>query len=144
MPFFAFSQRAIFLEIGGNSGLAAVNYEKVFKEKPGLEFNYRLGFTVLPNSDRTSFIFPVMINIIKGRGNHKLDFGLGQGLTIASDLNAYLRGLINIGYRYQVEDKRLFLRVNYTPFISYLFDLQYEHWAGLSIGYKLKEKQSEK
>ena len=81
-----------------------------------------------------------MINSIIGNNSHKLEFGLGQGITITTKGSFFPLTTAAIGYRYQRETKNWFYRVTYTPLISYLVDFQIQQWGGISIGYTFKNK----
>ena len=81
-----------------------------------------------------------MLNSLIGKHSHKLELGIGQGLTVTTKGSFFLLTIPTIGYRYQNETKNMFYRVTYTPLISYLFDFQMQQWAGISIGYTLNNK----
>jgi hypothetical protein len=85
-------------------------------------------------------VFPLMANVMIGRTAHKLEAGLGQGITVTTRGSFFVLGTAAIGYRYQPEEKRIFYRVTYTPLVSYLVDFQVQQWFGASIGYAFNKK----
>lgn len=133
-------QKSVFLEIAGSGGLGSINYESHFYKKGMTEFTWRLGFSIAPidKNNGTAIIFPVMINSLIGKKMHKLELGLGQGLTITTKGSPFALTTASIGYRYQSENKNWFYKVAYTPLISYLVDFQVQQWGGISIGYTFK------
>ncbi len=135
-------QRTIFLELGGSAGLESFNYEKEFKSINNLSLRYRSGFSYAPidKNNGSSLIFPLMIHGLIGKKNHKLELGFGQGITITTRLHFFSLTTPAIGYRFESPESNWIFRASYTPLISYLIDFQYQHWAGLSVGYKLKSK----
>ncbi|MBN2776611.1 MAG: hypothetical protein JXR36_03160 [Bacteroidales bacterium] len=133
------AQSNIYLEIAGTGGLGSINYEKVFKPEKDLSYSLRTGFSIAPidKNNGVALIFPVMFNGIYGQNKHKLEFGLGQSFTLSTKGSFFIMGVSNLGYRLEPDDKNYFFRLSYTPIISYLIDFQWQHWAGISIGYKL-------
>ena len=134
--------RYAFFELGGSGGFGSFNFEKCFLQKGNIDFTFRSGisFTPIDRNNGVGIIFPLLVNMQVGNGSNKLEVGVGQGITITTKGNFFFLMPALIGWRYQKPDKRIFYRVSYTPLISYLFDFQYQHFAGLSIGYTLKEK----
>jgi hypothetical protein len=148
-------KRSIFLEIGGSGGLGSINFEKPFwiPSDYGPRFrdicgsppyssyylNWRAGISVTPidKNNGVALIFPLLVNWIYGTGNHKLEVGGGLAPTITTKGSFYVKSPLVLGYRFQPADKKLFYRVTYTPIIGWLVDFQWQHWAGISIGYTL-------
>lgn len=135
-------RKSVFLEIAGSGGLGSINYEKTFLKKNFSELTWRAGLSIAPidKNNGAGFVFPLMAHSIIGKSVHKIEFGLGQGITITTKGNFFALTTASLGYRYQHEEKKWFYRVTYTPLISYLVDFQVQQWAGLSIGYTLKNK----
>jgi hypothetical protein len=131
--------QAVYLELGGSGGLGSINYERVFREGATVAWAWRAGFSGAPidRNNGTALVFPVMAHALVGRTAHRLDLGLGQGLTVTTRGSAFARATTTIGYRYAPPDGRFFGRLAYTPILSYLVDRQIEHWGGLVIGYRL-------
>lgn len=135
-------RKSIFLEIAGSGGFGSFNYEKQFLKKDITEFTWRAGFSIAPIDKNNGFglVFPLMVNILIGKNAHKLEMGLGQGITVTTKGQPFILGTALVGYRYQREDKKWFYRVTYTPLISYLVDFQVQQWFGVSIGYTFNNK----
>ncbi len=139
LPYSGQSQSpGIFLELGGSAGFASLNFERSFLTKKNLDLKWRVGFSTLPidKNNGISLIFPVLAEVLVGKGAHKFEGGLGQTFTVSTQGNIFLLMPAVIGYRYQPPDKRIFFRASYTPIISYLLNFQYQNWGGLSIGYR--------
>lgn len=135
-------RRSLFFELGGSGGLGSFNYEKHFYKKNNTEFTWRAGLSFAPidKNNGTGIVFPLMLNSLMGKNAHKLELGLGQGITLTTKAQFFLLTTAAVGYRYQNESKPWFYRVTYTPLISYLVDFQVQHWGGLSIGYTFNNK----
>ncbi|MFK7921251.1 MAG: hypothetical protein AB8H47_04805 [Bacteroidia bacterium] len=131
--------RSLSLELGGSAGLASINYEKAFREAANLKLAYRIGLSGFP-IDRNSgiaFVLPFALQARWGTGPHKLETAMGFSLSFTTRVKFFSQAIPAIGYRYQASDKRLFYKIAYTPLISFLFNWQYQHWAGITIGYDL-------
>jgi hypothetical protein len=140
---FAFTGKGqhLFLEFGGNGGLGSLNFEKRFLQKEKLALNWRLGFSLAPidRNNGTGIVLPVMVNGLYGRGPHFAELGLGEGFTVTTRGAFFLRATGNLSYRYQHPDKRITFRAGYTPIVSHIFTFQWQHWAGVSVGYQLNK-----
>lgn len=138
----ALTQRYAFLEVAGSGGLGSLNYERPFLQKNNSTFTGRVGFSIAPIDKNNGFglVFPVMANVMIGKNAHKLEAGLGQGITFTTKGSFFVRTTAALGYRYQPAEKRIFYRVTYTPLISYLIDFQVEQWFGASIGFTFHKK----
>ena len=132
-------RNSLYLEIGGSGGFGSFNYESIFKQKKNFRWMFRTGIsgTYIDKNNGAAFIFPVMIHCVYGQ-KHGIDIGIGQALTITTRGSAFLRMPLSIGYRLEPADKRVFYRFSYTPIVSYLIDFQWQHWAGITLGYKLR------
>lgn len=139
-------RKSVFLEIAGSGGLGSLNYESHFLRKNVTELTWRAGLSVAPidKNNGIGLVFPLMANALIGQQSHKLELGLGQGITITTKGNIFALTTAAIGYRYQSDSKPWFYRVTYTPLISYLVDFQLQNWAGVSVGYTLNLKKNEK
>lgn len=123
-----------------------MNYERVFRLIPKLDAAARGGFgfdNLIDFSDNfnPNFVLPVMAILTYGN-NHKIEVGVGQtySSTIETEVStgdparmSNFSTTFNIGYRYQNPDKRILIRVGYTPYIEY--NERYVNWAGVSIGF---------
>lgn len=130
----------IYLELGGSGGVGSINYEQQFYRSTQVQLYWRAGFSVAPidRNNGTGLVFPVMVHLTYGNAAHKLDAGLGQGITLTTKGKFFSLTTAAVGYRLEPVNSRLFFRFSYTPLISYLVDFQVQHWAGISIGYHLK------
>ena len=130
----------VYFELGGSGGFGSFNYEKIFAHRnPKMRFLLRpgLSFTPIDKNNGFALIFPVLVHGVYGE-KHCLDVGIGQTFTITSKGQFFFRAPLSIGYRLEPKESRMFYRFSYTPIVSYLFDQQWEHWGGISIGYKIK------
>ncbi len=136
-------RRSVFFETAGSGGLGSINYEKLFHQNENIEFTWRAGISIAPidRNNGVGIVFPLMVNGLFGKRAHKLELGLGQGVTITTKGSGFILATAAIGYRYQHESKKWFYRITYTPLISYLIDFQVQQWAGVSIGYTLTKKE---
>jgi len=129
--------RYISFELGGSGGIASINFEKTLTVLGSNRYSMRYGLSFAPidKNNGNAFIFPVMIHGKWGKNNHFADVGIGQSFTITTRGSAFVRMPLSMGYRFEPENKRYYLRASYTPIISYLFNFQWENWAGLTFGY---------
>lgn len=134
--------RGVFLEIAGSGGLGSINYESIFFQRDLVAVSFRSGLSIAPidRNNGTGLVFPVMLNALIGSSHHRLEAGIGQGITITTKGSFYLLTTMAMGYRFQRHDSPWFYRVSYTPLLSYLLDVQYQHWAGISVGYTFPNK----
>ncbi len=129
-----------YFELGGTGGVGSFNYERIFAYREKTRFSWRLGLCGLPidKNNGVSIIFPAAVNAISGKGKHLLETGIGMGTTVTTKGAFFSLITPIIGYRYENFPKRLFFRVTYTPLVSLWYAPQYQHWAGISIGWRLK------
>ncbi len=153
--------RNLYFELGGSGGLASINFEKPlwvpsdygpkFRDMcgspphSGYYFGWRFGFSMTPidKNNGVALIFPVMVNWIYGCGKHKLELGAGLAPAVTTKAAFYIKSPLVLGYRFEPKDKKWFARVSYTPIVGWLVDYQWQHWAGISLGYKLGGKHEE-
>ena len=135
-------KNSIYLELAGSGGFGSINFEQIFFKKNITELSWRAGLSFAPidKNNGTGIVFPLMINALLGKNSHKLEMGLGQGITVTTRGSAFALTTAVLGYRFQPSTKRWFWRVSYTPLISYLVDFQIQHWGGVSVGYTFKNK----
>ncbi len=135
-------KHAVFIELLGSGGFGSINYENQFLTKPKFALTFRTGLSVAPidKNNGAGIVFPVMVNVLFGKGPHKLEFGLGQGITVTTRGSFFTLTTAVAGYRFQRKDRPWFYRATYTPLISYLVDFQVQQWGGLSIGYSFGKK----
>lgn len=133
------SGKYVSFELAGSGGIASFNYEKVFQSFGSDHFYMRYGISFSPVdvNNGTAIIFPIMFQSKWGGNGHYADLGIGQAITITTRGSGYIRMPLSMGYRFEPTDKRYYLRAAYTPIVSYLFNFQWENWAGLTFGYQL-------
>lgn len=136
-------RRSVFFEIAGSGGLGSFNYEKEFYKRNNTEFTWRTGLSIAPidRNNGAGIVFPLMVNGLFGKSAHKLELGVGQGITITTKGSGFILATSAAGYRYQPGSKKWFYRIIYTPLISYLVDFQVQQWAGVSIGYTFTKRE---
>jgi hypothetical protein len=97
-------RKSIFLEIAGSGGLGSMNYEQVLFKKKHTEFTWRAGLSLAPidKNNGTGIVVPLMMNAIISKNSHKLELGLGQGITplisYLVDVQMQQWGGVSIGY----------------------------------------------
>lgn len=133
-------KRSVFFELGGSGGLGSLNYESSFFRKEKTELLWRIGWSLAPidKNNGVGIVFPVMIQSLWGERAHKMELGLGQGITFTTRGRFFILTTAALGYRFQPGEKKWFFRATYTPLISYLFDFQVQQWGGISFGYSFK------
>jgi hypothetical protein len=141
--------RNLFLELGGSGGLGSVNYEWMKLPGSGNDasasawsrgIRLGIGFTPVDKNNGVVLIVPVMGTMIynKNKSPHGIEISAGIAPSITTKGSWYVKSPLALGYRYAPDDKKLFYRITYTPIVGWLVDYNWQHWAGISIGYKLK------
>lgn len=147
--------KGMFLELGGSGGLGSINYEHTLWDPASHQpvrdncggyppirhtFTWRAGISATPidKNNGVVLIFPVMANMIYGLGTHKVEAGTGVALSITTKGSWYIKSPVMIGYRFEPPTSKLFFRVNYTPIFGWLVDVNWQHWAGISLGYRFE------
>lgn len=131
------AKKAVYLEVGGSSGIYAVNYSKIFHQKGKFKLNASAGFSMWPNEKIDSKtiwlpVIPIEVSAFYGKSNHHLEMGFGftsyLDKTTAIDFETFelsdkvVFGAfipLRVGYRYQKPEGGFFFRIGYTP----LFDV---------------------
>ena len=134
-------RKSLYFEIAGSGGIGSMNFEKSFVSRNHYELTWSAGLSLAPidKNNGTVIVFPLMIHSLIGKSNHKLELGLGQGITVTTKGSAFALATAAVGYRYLTKKERWYYRLSYTPLISYLVDFQVQNWAGISIGYNLNQ-----
>jgi hypothetical protein len=131
------AERSVHLELGGVGGLWSLNMERSLGRN---QWYFQYGITYLPTGTHHVFTSPLLIKKVFGQKNHRLETGIGQGFSLAfqeGKPKVFARGILLTGWRYQKEESPWIFRAFYSPLISYLVDLQYQHWAGIGVGLQL-------
>ncbi|MEL6624904.1 MAG: hypothetical protein AAFQ83_23235 [Bacteroidota bacterium] len=133
-------QQHLSIELGGIGGLGSINWETPLHQQENFTLTFRTGFSFIPidRNNGSALVFPQLIHGIYGKELHFVDLGIGLAPSITTTLGgAYVRMPASIGYRLQPKDKPYYFRIAYTPLVSFLLDLQWEHWAGITYGIRL-------
>ena len=137
----AHTQSPVYLSVEalGSGGLGSINVEKTWIDRSPWALQGRLGFSFLPIDANTgaALVFPLLLHGLYGPGDHRADLGIGQALTLTTKGGLFARMPLVAGYRWQPRDRKVFVRVAYTPLVSYLVDFQWEHRGGIAIGYRI-------
>lgn len=144
---FPSGKTSLFFEIGGSSWLYSINID----HKIHPNFSLRGGLAALATGDFSFLGAPILVNALHGQGSHRFEIGVGTLLgsfsnhsnkvhfsnaTQAGEKKDFIFLAFNTGYRYQPINKKLFVRVAYTPFVT---SEGWQHWAGIGIGFTLSK-----
>jgi len=132
------ANNSVYLELGGNSVVYSINYERNFDTHWG----WRVGLGSVWVGDEFGFGVPVLVNKYWGAkdSNHKFETGIGftyfsaYTRSIFEDDRSYgqtVVGTASIGYRYLPKTEGLTYKVAFTPLIQRGF----LPWVGFSVGY---------
>ena len=130
-------------ELAGSGGFGSLNFEHNILDHTSVDLNVRYGFSFTPidKNNGANLIFPIMLHCLIGENEHKLDLAAGQAISITTKGSFFLSAPLAIGYRFCPLDKNYYLRCSYTPLLSYLIDVQWQHWAGITFGYHFNRKK---
>ncbi len=144
-------KNAIYLELGGNSILYGINYERGLSRLGKQIFATSLGygFSSSKIGEFNEIVIPIEVKLINGidKKNH-LEYGLGATYFYDSDRpDNVVNGVnvpqskhrvvnfVRIGYRYTSNQGFLF-RIGVTPLISRKFKPVVNLWGGISLGFR--------
>ncbi|WP_210486097.1 hypothetical protein [Rufibacter aurantiacus] len=149
-------KNTIFFEIGGNSFLYSLNYDRLLVKKPNWGLAGRIGGSylrdtgVFENTDNHFYAVPLELSLLVGKSNHQLEIGAGATPFYkdyqeesGKDNWSSVAPNARIGYRYQKSDGGLFFKAGFTPLIAFKKDynsINPKHvypWAGLAFGYTI-------
>ncbi|MFT5859385.1 MAG: hypothetical protein ACI865_001486 [Flavobacteriaceae bacterium] len=134
--------QSLYLELAGSGGFGSLNFEWKFRTRGHFRWMLRTGISgsYIDANNGAVLIFPLMVHAVYSPNvqKHSIDFGIGQSPSITTNGSFFVRTPISIGYRLEPQDKRVFYRFSYTPIVSNIVNFQWEHWGGITIGYKLK------
>lgn len=130
-----------YFELGGSGGVGSFNYEKIFFSRPAIQTGWRVGFSLAPidRNNGAGIVLPIHFITLIGPKKNQLDLGFGQGITLTTKGSFFALTNLVVGWRHAFKNEKWYLRVAYTPLVSYITDFQWQHWAGISIGYNLKK-----
>lgn len=128
-------------ELAGSGGVGSINYERSFLDKPATDLFWRTGLSVAPidKNNGVAFVFPLMIHTLIGNSVFRPDIGVGQTISITTKGHIFFMLPASAGCRLQPENKNYYLRLAYTPIISYLLDFQIQHWGGFTYAYSFNK-----
>jgi hypothetical protein len=139
---------AVYLEMGGASGFASLNYDLTINQ----DYVFRLGisldlFLAMSDSDNDPTFEPVedfsavlALSKLYGSDQHKIETGAGVVFG-GSNLTKYDYPkppgmMVNIGYRfYTLKSRGLSTRLAFTPILN---EEGFNPWIGFSIGISFK------
>ncbi|MBC7863249.1 MAG: hypothetical protein IAF38_09755 [Bacteroidia bacterium] len=137
-----------YIELGGNSGLYSLNYERIFVNTPAFKFFSRIGAGPLPNGKHFSQIYLAEENFCFGKNGRYLEAGIGltfqrkwvedcdENKTFAYG-NLYY-GIFRLGVRFQPENKGTVFRIGLTPTMYYKDQcsngFSFQFFGGISYG----------
>ena len=139
----------VFLELGGNSLLWSINYDRMITEKISVRVGY--GSIPIESTDEDEFDavtitvapVPIVANYLLGSGNHKLEIGAGilyimvDGEVDFGGASVSGSGSVTattgvLGYRYHRATGGFSFRISFTPImlVGEMIPM-----GGLSLGY---------
>lgn len=140
-------EKYLTIELGGSGGLGSINFEKEFFQNEKTRISFRTGFSFMPidKNNGSVLIFPQMVQYRYGNGKHFALLGMGLTPSITTTLSGvYIRMPLSFGYGFEPPHKKYCFRMAYTPLVSFLFDLQWQHWGGVTFAYKLNSRKDSK
>lgn len=143
-------KHALLFSIGGEGGIYTLAYEKQFTNQKTIKPFFRIGISVLPIDQRTTFALPISSGVIYNKSKINIFLGAGVGSSVSyysfggSAWRLYSRLFIESGLRHYFNDGRYSVSIRYVPFISFIENFQYENWGAITFGIHLKSKQNEK
>jgi hypothetical protein len=134
------AKNAVYVEVGGNGVGYTINYDRKLGDKFSLRGGIEFWGVVSSEGGAGIVLAPVMVNYLAGRGDNRLELGLGKLFAQVgagySDSQYWSR--INgdtwtgtIGFRHQPRRGGFLFRVGLTPIIVKDFTFL---WAGGSVG----------
>lgn len=127
-------KNSLYLEVGGSGLIYSINYDRVIQDR----FSVRAGAAVYGDS---GFFVPVLGNYLLGKGNSRLELGLGIaafsitfGFFDSEEEVSRILGTASFAYRYQKPGGGIFGKAGFTPLFNGSGVLP---WFGASIGYTL-------
>lgn len=152
-----YSRNTFFFEGLGRAVNFSFNYERRYIPAPQIKLGIQAG--IAPDIQQVKI--PLSLSVLYGPEPHHLEVGGGMVLPFNSELTAhkYIYNRLRlaedqiythafVGYRYQPDLGGFFFRIGYTPMWGVLYNplmdpfyrlgKKIQHWAGVSVGYSLK------
>ena len=117
---------------------------------------YRTELNYLDNNHSLDVAVPIEVSYLRGKENHYLELGIGMTPWYENYISLIetpdgtrvkhlaILAFGRLGYRYQKKDGGIFFKLGFTPMVQFN-DKVYKYkdksvvlWAGLAIGYTLK------
>lgn len=109
-----FPKNTVYLELAGSAITYSINYDRIFYQKNKFKFSYRLGLSILPLSHTdiidgrdtpakhsTTYLVPLGFNIIHGRGNRFIEFGVVSAIGYGNKTRIVKENPLTLVYDYQ-------------------------------------------
>jgi hypothetical protein len=116
---------AAYFELLGSGGLYSVNYERAVTRSVRVRVGAGSWRAESFWSDAETRIrtFPVMLQVVPGRGAHRLEAGIGllpghSGRDVGVS-SGFLSLIASVGYRYEPPQRRFIFRAGFTPFYGF-------------------------
>lgn len=136
-------RNAVYLELGGSSGLYSLNYERTVPINDLAQFNFGIGGSVYAFSIWTTTLVtgaPVSASIALGRKKHKFEAGIGAAFLWLDVEDFLYTPNVNMGYRFEGDNGFLLkagimgtLIVDPDPNATYVDPYV---WPKLGFGYR--------
>jgi hypothetical protein len=128
------TKNTFFMEVGGNTMLYSLNYDRIIFQKKNMFISTRVGLSCIPLNANFSYLFPFETDFCIGKKNNH--FEVGAGILYFHNHSYYLsRGIQNdfvpiylnmdaviltgrIGYRYQRPTGGFFFRASFVPMVQ--------------------------
>ncbi|OCA77146.1 hypothetical protein BBI01_01400 [Chryseobacterium artocarpi] len=135
-------QKYAFVEAGGSSIFAAVNFDMRFKKdaREGLGFRAGVGNTFgVFDSElvKDVVVFPVGLNYVYGSKRSSVVVGFNTSIVLVKHRNGSESPVIispEIGYRYRPYEKGIAFHASYVPLFN-TADGTMPVWLGVGVGY---------
>lgn len=145
------AKNTIFAELGGKGALYSINYDRIICQGPKLFWSLRVGTMYIPESSvfGSSLFLPIGLNAFTGKGNHHLEFSIGETLRIFPGYKTddqkvrwkfdYPFTFIGVGYRYQKPAGGLYVSATLLPSLRPFrgvdgLRVEFLPWVGVGIG----------
>jgi hypothetical protein len=142
------AKNTIFLELLGNSIWYSLNYDRIVFSEKSFKISGRIGASYMPPSihfmaheyDFKTFSYPLQVCFIYGKKHH---IEIGTGYTFIFDeykddifkiYNTPNKYTISLGYRYQIQEGGIFVKVNILKFFP-VKKSEIPFWLGFGLGY---------
>lgn len=141
-------RNGVITSAGGEGGVYTIGYERLFVKDKSFGTFLHAGISGFPIDQRITFAFPVSFGGYYRTKSWEFLAGPGIGPNVscnyqefsgngAGRLRYYSRAYFEAGTRLRVSGDRYTIGIKYSPFISFIENFQWEHWAGINFGIHL-------